>query len=135
VSESGNGSHKIAVLLEIENENHTPDRCFEGLSACYTLSVPADNIRDDADPYGTAARIYSAFVAHRERFANEGYETVALATHTWQEWRDTIGEAVQTPFADLVRSAGLRYVELPTEGCNAEFRSYLNREISPLNVG
>jgi hypothetical protein len=124
---------KIAVLLEIENDNHTPDRCFDGLPACCTLSVPAVEVRD-ADPDATARRIYDRFLAHRQRFAAGGHETVAIATHVWQEWRDTIGAEVQAPFAALVRQGGVQYVELPTEGCNAEFRRFVQREVAPLNA-
>jgi hypothetical protein len=121
--------HAIAVLLEIETGNHTPERCFQGLAAHYTLSVRADAVRD-GNPETTAERILAHVLAHAEQVSREGYQAVAIATHAWQTWRDTMGSEVQRPFEQLVRDRGLRYVELGTERCNASFREIMDTPLA-----
>ncbi len=118
-------SRPIAVLLEIENAGHDADRCFAGLDSHFTLSVRADDVRDDADPQTTARRILDELLKHRDAAAAKGFDAVAVATHQWQTWRDTIGEEVQAPFTDLVRDHGMQSIQLDTEGCNAQFRRLL----------
>jgi hypothetical protein len=119
----------IAVLLEIETGNHTPERCFQGLASHYTLSVSADDIRSDS-PTTTASRILDHVLAHARRVSRDGYLPLAIATHAWQTWRDTIGSEVQRPFEELVRGSGLRYVELGTERCNASFREIMDAPLA-----
>jgi hypothetical protein len=122
--------HQIAVLLEIETGNHTPERCFHGLASQYTLSVPADEVRDESNPTATAERILARVLAHAEQVARDGYHAVTVATHAWQSWRDTMGSEVQRPFEDLLRGSGLRYVELGTERCNASFREIMDAPLA-----
>jgi hypothetical protein len=119
-------SRPIAVLLEIENVNHNADRCFAGLDRHFTLSVSADSVRDDGDPTVTARRILDQFLAHRESAAAQGFDAVAVATHEWQTWRDTIGKEVQNPFRSLIRDHGIETIELGTEGCNEQFKQLLS---------
>lgn len=118
-------SRPIAVLLEIENAGHEADRCFAGLDGHFTLSVRVDDVRDDADPETTARRILEQLLRHRDEAAAKGFDAVAVATHEWQTWRDTIGTEVQEPFTALVRDHGMQPVQLDTEGCNAQFRKLL----------
>ena len=118
-------SRPIAVLLEIENDNHDADRCFAGLGEHLTLGVPADEVRDDADPRRTAERILDRVLRHRDAAAVNGFDAVAIATHEWQTWRDTIGAEVQGPFTALLREHGLDPIRLGTEGCNEQFRALL----------
>jgi hypothetical protein len=123
-------SRPIAVLLEIENDNHNADRCFAGLDDHFTLGVRADDVRDDSDPRATAKRILDHILRHRNAAATKGFDTVAVATHEWQTWRDTIGAEVQTPFTEMLREHGIRPIRLGTEGCNEQFRALLTKEFS-----
>jgi len=117
---------KIAVLLEIETGNHTPERCFRGLESQYTLSVVADDVRDTSNPEVTAARIFEQVRSHTRRIAEQGFEAAAVATHAWQTFRDTMGPEVQEPFSRLLAREGFRYVELGTERCNESFREIMD---------
>ena len=124
----------IAVLLEIETENHNAERCFQGLDPHFTLSVRADEVRDPSNPRRTAERIVQHLLAHREKAVGQGYDAVAVATHQWHAWRDTMGSEVQEPFAELVRSHGVQFIELGTERCNEQFRHLLSEQFAcPVN--
>lgn len=121
-------SRPIAVLLEIQNENHDANRCFAGLDEHFTLGVRADDVRDDADPHRTARRIVDQILKHRSSAAAKGYEVLAVATHEWQTWRDTIGSEVQTPFMRMLREQGMEPIQLGTERCNEQFKLLLARQ-------
>ena len=123
-------SRPIAVLLEIENENHNADRCFAGLGEHFTLGVRADEVRDDDDPIKTAQRIVGQVIRHRAAAAATGLDAVAVATHEWQTWRDTIGAEVQVPFARMLREHGLEAIQLGTERCNEQFKELLSERFS-----
>lgn len=127
-------TQQIAVLLEIETENHHAERCFKGLDPHFTLSVKADEVRDLANPSRTAELIFSQVEAHRRQAGEKGLNAVAIATHQWHASRDTIGAEVQEPFAALLRQNGIQFIELGTERCNEQFRHLLSEQFScPVN--
>jgi hypothetical protein len=130
MSQLAEATRPIAVLLEIETENHNAERCFQGLDPHFTLSVKADEVRDPSNPRLTAERIIQQIPAHRQKASAQGFDAVAVATHQWHAWRDTIGSEVQEPFAELLQSHGVRFIELGTERCNEQFRHLLSEQFA-----
>ena len=110
-------SRPIAVLLEIENVNHEADRCFAGLEEHFTLSVRADDVRDDKEKslllIGTPVSPNPEFPALRQGPA----EVQKVSAHFAEAQREVLLDQQATPAAYVRATPGrFAYVHFVAHG-------------------